>query len=180
MGHGADPCRAVDREADVALAGGHRLSRVDPDPDPHLDSLGPLLVAHGPLERNGGSDGIRGAPERDEERVALGVDLLAAVRREDAAEQHLLVGEQLAVPLPAEPFEQARRALDVGKDEGDGATGPLSVFTPARLSQSGSLCQRTQGRGLRSGMSRDSGNGTLGWASVLSPDLPLKRPLAGC
>jgi hypothetical protein len=55
--------------------------------------------------------------EGDEERVALGVDLDAAVGRERGAQLAPVLGERLAVRVRAEAPEQACRALDVGEEE---------------------------------------------------------------
>jgi hypothetical protein len=78
---------------------------MDPDPHPHLRTLRPLLGGQGTLALDRRGDRVGGASEGDEERVALRVDHLAPVRGEDLAEQPLLVGEQLAVPGPAEQLE---------------------------------------------------------------------------
>jgi hypothetical protein len=53
--------------------------------------------------------------KRHEERVALGVDLLAVMCGERLSEQPLLVGQELAVPLATEPFEQRGRPFNVRK-----------------------------------------------------------------
>jgi hypothetical protein len=82
------------------------------------------------LDRRG--EGVAGAAEGDEERVALRVDLLAPVRGEDLPQQPLLVGQQFAVPSPAELLEQPGRALDVREQEGDGAAQTLRREPPWR------------------------------------------------
>ena len=58
--------------------------------------------------------------EREEERVPLHVDLDAAVLAERVADNPPVFGDQLPVTV-AKPLEERRRALDVRKDEGDGA-----------------------------------------------------------
>ena len=90
----------MDREADVALPGSGRLARVDADPHPHLDAVRPLVVGERTLDRDRRSDGVRGAAEGDEERVALRVDLLAPMRGERLPQQPLLIGQQLPVAEP--------------------------------------------------------------------------------
>ena len=62
-----------------------------------------------------------GGRERDEERVALGVDLDAAVSGERIAQHAAVLGERLGVRVRPERVQQPRRALDVGEEEGDGA-----------------------------------------------------------
>ena len=76
----------------------------------------------GALGVDGRGDGVARAREREEEGVALRVDLDAAVLREALAHQPPVVGEDVGVAV-AELLQQARRALDVGEDEGDGAAG---------------------------------------------------------
>src|SRR5262245_49098345 len=65
-------------------------------------------------------NGLRGAAERVEERVALGVDLVAAAPGERVAEEALMVGEHSVVPI-AQASDQLRGALDVREHERHGA-----------------------------------------------------------
>jgi hypothetical protein len=65
------------------------------------------------------------AREGDEERVALGVDLDAAVSLERGAERAPVLAQRLGVSV-AELVEQLRRAFDVGEEEGDRAGGELA------------------------------------------------------
>ena len=111
----ADPRRAVNGEADVAFAGRVRLTGVDPDADTHRGAIGPRMIGERALDRDGRRDRVRRAAERDEERVALGVYLLAVVGRERLAHETLLIGQELAVALPPKAFEELGRALDVGE-----------------------------------------------------------------
>ncbi len=67
----------------------------------------------------GGGEGAVRLRKRDEEGIALRVDLDAAVRREGFAHEALVLGERSGVGLGAELVEQPRRALDVGEEEGD-------------------------------------------------------------
>jgi hypothetical protein len=60
--------------------------------------------------------------ERDEERIALRVDLVAAVGVERLPEQALMVAEDCAVVI-TQPLHQPRRSLDVREKEGDDAGG---------------------------------------------------------
>jgi hypothetical protein len=86
------------------------------------------------LRGDRGRDRFAGAPESDEERVPLCVDLVAAELREGGPQEPLVVGAHLAVPL-AEALDESRRAFDVGEEESDGPhrrAGPL-VGRPRQL-----------------------------------------------
>ena len=88
---GHDPRRAVDAHAVVAGLRDGRLAGVQPHPDAHLAVLGPGVRR----ARAGVSccrRGVAGPGEDVEERIALGVDLLAAVARERLAHEPLVVG----------------------------------------------------------------------------------------
>ena len=74
--------------------------------------------------------------ERQEERVALGVDLDAAVAGERVAQHAPMLRQRLGVALPTQVVEQARRTLDVGEEERDGAGGELTLH---RLANDGAL-----------------------------------------
>ena len=95
---------------------------------PHADRPG--------LERalavEGGRGGAGRGREGDEERVALRVDLDAAVRREGGAQDAPVLGERLRVALGAERVQQPRRALDVGEEERDGAVRAARQRTASR------------------------------------------------
>ena len=116
----AEPGRLVHRESDVAVAADRRLARVQADPDVHAAVLRPVGVAHRALGGDGRRDGGSGAAEDEEEGVALAVDLDPAVLREGAPQQLVVPLQELPVALPPKVLEQARRALDVREQEGDG------------------------------------------------------------
>ncbi len=78
----------------------------------------------GELAFDGSEERVSRTRERDEERVALRVDLVSAVSGEGGAEQSLMVRKHAAVPL-AELLDEPRRPFDVGEEEGDGAGGRL-------------------------------------------------------
>jgi hypothetical protein len=78
-----------------------------------------------PLALAGRRERIPRPRERDEERVALGVDLDPAVPPEGLAERASMLGQRIRVGI-AELVQQPRRALDVGKEEGDGAGRELA------------------------------------------------------
>src|SRR5207244_1021431 len=72
----ADAGGPVHREPDVLVAGDRGLARVDAHPDTQLDSLGPVVGGEGTLRRHGRTAGGPRPAERDEERVAVRVELL--------------------------------------------------------------------------------------------------------
>jgi len=112
----ADARRPVDRQADVAVLRDRGLTRVDADSDAELLAVRPFVRHECALGSDGSQDRIPGPRERDEERVALGIDLLAAVRRKRIAKELLMLGEDSAVAV-AEALQQLRRSLDVGEEE---------------------------------------------------------------
>jgi hypothetical protein len=85
---------------------------------------------HGPggepaLDVRRGGSGLGGTGERDEEGIALRVDLDAAVWCDSRAESAPMAGQGGGVPL-AELVQQPRRAFDVRKEECDRAGGELA------------------------------------------------------
>ncbi len=120
----ADSRGAMDAEADVALFADGRLARVDPHAHQQLSVAGPRLTGELPLRRDGGRDRILRARERDEERVALRVDLTAAVGVERSSQDPLVLGKGVAVEV-AELLEEPRRPFDVREEERDGPAGEL-------------------------------------------------------
>ncbi len=114
-----DPRRSVNAEPDVAVAADRRLARIDPDPDPEGDTRRPVVAGERPLAFDRGLDGLVRPLEGDEERVAVGVDLAAAVRGENLAQEALMGREHLVVADASEPVEELRRSLYVREEEGD-------------------------------------------------------------
>ena len=74
------------------------------------------------LGRDRPGDRVPRARKRVEERVALGVDLGPTLVAEALAEQLPVVADDFAVGV-AELLEQPGRALDVGEEKRDGASG---------------------------------------------------------
>jgi hypothetical protein len=119
MADRGDPRGPVDVDPDVALVRDQGLAGVEADPDADGAIREPgLRVA-------GGRQGVGSPSERDEEGVALGVDLYAVVPLEGVAQHAPVLGERLRVGV-AELVHQPRRALDVGEEEGDGAGRELA------------------------------------------------------
>ena len=83
----AEPRRAHDVEPQVALAAERRLAGVQAHPDADVGAVGPVVLRVRALRLDGCGDRVAGAREGEEERVALRVDLDAAVLREALAHQ---------------------------------------------------------------------------------------------
>ena len=117
---GSDPSGTVDCEAGIAAAGGDCLTRVQSHPhlDPHV--VGPRVSRKRELTLHCREEPVSGAGERDEEGVALCVDLVSAVRLEGRPQQALVLVENVAVALP-KLFDESRRPFDIREEEGDRA-----------------------------------------------------------
>ncbi len=116
-----DPRGAVHAHPVVAaLLGEVRLAGVQAHAHAQLGALGPVVRRERALTVRGRGGRVARAGEDVEEGVALRVDLLAAVRGERLAEEALVRLEHAAVAV-AQLFQQLRRSLDVGEEEGDGA-----------------------------------------------------------
>jgi hypothetical protein len=114
-----DPGRTVDVHADVALVRHLRLARVQSHPHAHptiCERALRLLCSRGPIVR---------ALERNEERVALRVDLDAVVAPERLPQQPTMVRQDVDVAV-TELLEESRRALDVGEEQRDGSGRQLA------------------------------------------------------
>src|SRR5206468_9285386 len=120
-----DPCDEVHVEPDVALGPELGLAGVDAHPDAERGLAGPVLGAERLLRLGGRGDGIRGAGERDEERVALRVDLATVIPRVRGAYELAMTGERCGV-LAAELPERPGRALDIRREEGDRSPRQIS------------------------------------------------------
>ena len=106
---------AVDVHSHVSLAGHRRRAGMQPHPHPDRAAL------EGSLARIGRGDRAGRGRERDEERVALGVDLDAVVGFERSAQHAPVLRERLGVGVRTDRMEQTRRRLDVGEEERDRA-----------------------------------------------------------
>ena len=90
----------------------------------------PMRTRIGPARERGWSSPTRrsapgGRGEGEEERVALGVDLDAAVAANASRSTRRCSASACVVGLGAELVQQPRRALDVGEEEGDRAGGEV-------------------------------------------------------
>ena len=95
----ADPGRAVNCEADVPFADELRGAGMDPDPDSKLRLRRPLVLAERSLRAQRREHGISGPGKRDEEGVALRVDLAATVPSKGLPHQPLMVGDHRRIAL---------------------------------------------------------------------------------
>ena len=137
----------MDVDADVPLLADDGLARVEAHAHPQGRPARPFVLGQRSLCGDRGGNRVPGTLEAVEERVALGVDLLASPRTERVADQAAVLGERIGVSV-AELLEQLGRALDVGEDEGDGA----AVQHRHALSRSSSeaWARRRRTRGLAS------------------------------
>jgi hypothetical protein len=110
----------VHAESDVPLLADRGLACVHAHPHTNLAVLGPVVLGERALRRGGGGNRRFCAGKGDEERVALGVDLLSPGLVHCPPEDVPVLGQGVRVAL-AEHLEQARRALDVREEEGDGS-----------------------------------------------------------
>ncbi len=106
-------------DSDVGLGRDLRLAGVEADADADIGVRRPWLGREGSLRGGGGGDGSGRGRERDEERVALGPELLPALGSEGGPHQ-LLVARQYRRPTVAEVLEETGRPLDVAEQERDG------------------------------------------------------------
>jgi len=117
-----DASGAVHAEAVVALVGRARLGGVYAHSDPHVAFFRPVVRRERALRVDRRLRGLVRAPEGKEERVALVVDLLAAVILRRRAKDPPMLSKELAVPS-TKPFQELGRSLYVSEEEGEGSRG---------------------------------------------------------
>ena len=115
VGERTDSGSAVHVDADVTLPGDGRRPRVQSHANG--DRSGSELVLRGARGVGGAARGRK----RDEEGVALCVDLDTTVRSEGASQESSMIRERVCVRIRAERVQQSRRSLDVGEEKRDGA-----------------------------------------------------------
>jgi hypothetical protein len=104
---------------------------VDPHAHANGDAVRPRLRGKGALRRYCGGDRVPGARERDEEGIALRVDLVAAELLNCLAEQTRMRRQNIVVPV-AELLQQPRRPLDISEEERDRAGRTLRHLDGSR------------------------------------------------
>jgi hypothetical protein len=133
-----DPRRTVHVHPHIALVGERRLAGVHAHANPDAPGRESLLSI--PC----GRDRVAGAREGHEEGVALRIHLDPAVSREGVAQQATMLCEHFGIAL-AEVVEQARRALDVRKQQRHGPARKLRhehMIVPRRNRDKSDLGQR--------------------------------------
>jgi hypothetical protein len=126
MAGGRDACHAVHVEAHVAVASGLTLARVHAHPHAHALPVRPGFLSQPTLGRDRRGDRLAGGTEDREEGVALGADLHPSVRHQRLAKDGSVAFEHLSILL-AQGLKEARRAVNVGEQEGDGADREVVV-----------------------------------------------------
>ena len=117
MPDSADPRRAMNRQADVSVD--RQFCLPGKDAHTHLDecSSGPRVGCERFLARGGREDGVLRTCKGDKERVALVVDLPAAVDAERFPNEAMVIGEDVGV-LAAMRTEKLRRTFNVREQKG--------------------------------------------------------------
>ncbi len=99
-GRGADPRRAMHRQAGIGLVRRNRVAGVNAHPHPDPGTVGPVVGGERALHLERAQHSLSGLAERGEERVALGVDLVPAMTGDGRADQPPVLGQHLPVPVP--------------------------------------------------------------------------------
>jgi hypothetical protein len=105
----ADARRPVDVDADVALAGQHRLACVHADAHAHDAGRQRCLAL------SGSSDGVGGLRKDIEERVTLGVHLNTTMSLEGFTQRSAVLLQDDAIAI-TELLQEARRTFDVSEE----------------------------------------------------------------
>jgi hypothetical protein len=146
---GGDARASMDVDADVVVAGDQRFARVEPHPHARLRAARPVMERESGLRVGRSLDGATRVGEGDEEAVALRIHFDAVVAPERLTQQPTVLCENICVVVP-ELVQQARRALDVGEEEGNCA---------AREVPHAPHSQRMRGQSLR--LDQDAAAGGL-------------------
>ena len=120
MTGGRDSSGPVNVEPCITLVRGERLARVDSDPNPNRP-----LRGQSNLRLDCPRECVGRLRESNEEGIALGVDFDTAVALEDRPQQASVPCQRVRILL-AELLQQARRAGDVGEEQGDGPRRQLA------------------------------------------------------
>jgi hypothetical protein len=118
VARGHDPSGEMDVEPDALGRVAGRSPGVDAHAHAHCASMRPRGGSQRLLGLGRRGHGCRRVAESDEERVALVVNLVAAMSRERIAEETSVEIERSGVVVGTEILKQPRRALDIAKKEG--------------------------------------------------------------
>src|SRR5262245_53120446 len=105
-------------EADVPVLPDDRLARMNSHAHEHLGVLRPGVLGQRSLGEHSSADGGVGTLECEEERVALVVDLAAALLLDGLPQDSMMFRKHFGVAL-AELLQDSSRARNVGKEERD-------------------------------------------------------------
>ncbi len=123
----------VDIKADISTTLDGRFARVQTNPDPQRRTLRPWMDGKCPLDSDGRSHAVSCPAEGREELVGSAVDLVAATRRDDTANQPPVLQQNGTVPLP-QLAHQPRRPLNIREQQSDGPAGKLvHIDLPTKL-----------------------------------------------
>ena len=114
----ANPGGPVHAESEVAVLRDRRFARVHSHAHAQVGAIRPLVRGEGALRVRRRRDRILRSAERDEERIALRIDLLPVVFLERRAQDPMVVCARDRVAL-TQLLQQTCRALDVREEEGD-------------------------------------------------------------
>ena len=132
---------AMDVGADVAVLRDERCSRVQAHTQTDWASSDALVDA------TRGFQGCRRRGERNEEGVALRVDLDPILLRTSLPHNSPMLGEGARVRLCAELMQELRRALDIGEEEGHGAGREVVAHAARSSARRDSLLERLESLG---------------------------------
>ena len=123
VGCRADPGRAVNLDARVSVRRPHRVSGVDADACPDLDSLGPVARSECALDLDGRRGRVFRARERAEGAVTVVVHHRAAVPADGSREDFAVWIEDTRRIGRAQEPDDGSRPVDVGEEQRDGPLG---------------------------------------------------------
>src|SRR5262249_60508730 len=98
----------MDAKTVVTAVGDVCLACVEPHPHTNVDTVRPGVCGERALGLDGRACGVSGSAKRDEERVALRVDLPSAVSLEGDAQEPAVLGQNGAV-TPSQLLQPAGR-----------------------------------------------------------------------
>ncbi len=110
------------KRRDVCAVVRFRRADVQADAHPHGTDFAPALLVQGALRVEGRAERLVGVVKHRAEGIADDLEHLPAVRIDCTLQQHVMPRERNGCSLRM-LLDQARRALDIGEQEGDDAIG---------------------------------------------------------